>query len=71
MVCRGIVPFEKRTLVTVVPWREDVENVVQAKSVKQVLDLLQDEVNEMSEDSCSGRLNWDYHWFAANKCFVV
>jgi hypothetical protein len=56
MVCRGIVRFEKRSLVDIViviPWREDVENVVQAKSVKQVLDLLKDEMNEMSEDSYS------------------
>jgi len=40
-----------------VPWREGDGNVVQAKSVKQVLDLLHVEVNEMFEDSCSGRLN--------------
>ena len=53
-----------------VPWREGDGNVVQAKSVKQVLDLLHVEVNEMFEDSCSGRLNWDYHWFAENKSLL-
>jgi hypothetical protein len=34
-----------------------VGNVVRAKTLKQVLDLLQVEVNEMPEYSCAGRLN--------------